>query len=116
MVTERSDGVVAALRASLPEQRLITAPDSVARYAHDEAEWAPYGQPAAVVRVSSTDEVVTVVRAAAEAGVAVVPRGAGSGLSGGANALDGCVMISFESMNSILEVNTAEQLAVVQRA
>ncbi len=114
MVTERSDGVVAALRANLPEQRLITAPESVARYAHDEAEWAPYGQPAAVVRVSSTDEVVAVVRAAAESGVAVVPRGAGSGLSGGANALDGCVMISFESMNSILEINTAEQLAVVQ--
>lgn len=109
-----ADRAIAALRATLPERQLITEPDSVARYAYDEAEWAPHGKPSAVVRVSSTEDVVTVVRACSEAGVPVVPRGAGTGLSGGANAVDGCVMLSFEAMNSIVEINPREQLAVVQ--
>lgn len=106
--------VLDALERELPAGQLVTDPDSVERYAHDEAEWAPYGKPAAVARVSSTEETAAVVRACDEAGVAVVPRGAGTGLSGGANAVDGCVLVSFESMNSILEINTREQLAVVQ--
>jgi glycolate oxidase len=108
------NGAVEALRAELPEHRLLTDPDSTARYAHDEAEWAPHGKPLAVARVTNTDEVAAVVRVCARAGVPVVPRGAGTGLSGGANAIDDCVLVSFEDMNSILEINTREQLAVVQ--
>ncbi|PKW17700.1 FAD-binding oxidoreductase [Saccharopolyspora spinosa] len=109
-----AEKALAALRAELPEPVLLTDPDSVARFAHDEAEWAPYGKPLAVVRATSTDDVVAVVRVCAELGVPVVPRGAGTGLSGGANAIDGCVLISFEGMNEILEINPREQLAVVQ--
>jgi glycolate oxidase len=108
------NGVLEKLRTLLPPRRLITDPVSVDRYAHDEAEWAPYGTPLAVARVAGTAEVAGLVRACAEAGVPVVPRGAGTGLSGGANAVDGCVLVSFEEMNSILEINTREQLAVVQ--
>jgi glycolate oxidase len=106
--------VVAALRTQIPGRRLITDADSVGRYSHDEAEWAPHGKPLAVVRAKRTDEVATVVRTCARAGVPVVARGAGTGLSGGANALDGCVVVSFEDMNSIVEINPREQLAVVQ--
>jgi glycolate oxidase len=109
-----AEKALAALRAELPEPVLLTEPDSVARFAHDEAEWAPYGKPLAVARATSTDDVVAVVRICAELGVPVVPRGAGTGLSGGANAIDGCVLISFEAMNEILEINPREQLAVVQ--
>lgn len=106
--------MLARLREQLPESALLTDPDSVARYAHDDAEWAPHGKPFLVVRPSSTEDVAAVVRAAAEAEVPVVPRGAGTGLSGGANAVDDCVMISFEQMNSIVEINPREQLAVAQ--
>ncbi|MCI2417583.1 FAD-binding protein [Saccharopolyspora sp. K220] len=109
-----AERALAALRAELPGPVLLTDPDSVARFAHDDAEWAPYGKPLAVVRPASTDEVVAAVRICAELGVPVVPRGAGTGLSGGANAIDGCVLISFEAMNQILEINPREQLAVVQ--
>ncbi|MEU6270522.1 FAD-binding oxidoreductase [Saccharopolyspora shandongensis] len=109
-----AEKALAALRAELPEPVLLTDPDSVARFAHDEAEWAPHGEPLAVVRATSTDDVVAAVRICAELGVPVVPRGAGTGLSGGANAIDGCVLISFEGMNEILEINPREQLAVVQ--
>ncbi|MER6814302.1 FAD-linked oxidase C-terminal domain-containing protein [Spirillospora sp. NPDC000708] len=103
-----------ALRAALPAARLVTDPDVVASYAHDEAEWAPHGTPAALVRAGSTEDVRAVVAACAEHGVPVVPRGAGTGLSGGANALDGCVLLSLEAMNEIVEIDAAERLAVVQ--
>ncbi|MBB5157860.1 FAD-binding oxidoreductase [Saccharopolyspora phatthalungensis] len=109
-----AEKALAALRAGLPEPVLLTDPDSVARFAHDDAEWAPYGKPLAVARTTSTDDVVAVVRICAELGIPVVPRGAGTGLSGGANAIDGCVLISLQGMDEILEVNPREQLAVVQ--
>ena len=66
------------------------------------------------MRPRSTAEVRAVVAACAEHGVPVVARGAGTGLSGGANALDGCVVISFEAMNAILAIDADERLAVVQ--
>ncbi|MER6992650.1 FAD-linked oxidase C-terminal domain-containing protein [Saccharopolyspora hirsuta] len=109
-----SENALAALRAELPESVLLTDPDSTGRFAHDEAEWAPFGKPLAVVRARSTEDVVATVRICAEFGVPVVPRGAGTGLSGGANAIDGCVLISLADMNRILEINPREQLAVVQ--
>ncbi|MFC7340086.1 FAD-binding oxidoreductase [Saccharopolyspora griseoalba] len=105
---------LAALRAELGEPVLLTDPDSTARFAHDDAEWAPCGKPLAVVRARSTADVAAAVRICAEHGVPVVPRGAGTGLSGGANAVDGCVVISLEGMDEILEINPREQLAVVQ--
>ncbi len=107
-------GVVEALHVVLDESKVVVDPDSIGRYAHDEAEWAPFGTPTAVVRPAGTDDVAAAVAVCAEHGVPVVPRGAGTGLSGGANALEGCVMLSFESMNRILEIDPREQLAVVQ--
>jgi glycolate oxidase len=106
--------IVTALRAVLPADRILTDPDLTSGYAHDEAEWAPRGQPAVVVRALDTAEVAATVRACAELRVPVVPRGAGTGLSGGANAVDGCVVLSLEAMRSILEINRGERLAVVQ--
>jgi glycolate dehydrogenase FAD-linked subunit len=106
--------IVAALRAALPADRVLTDPSVTESYAHDEAEWAAYGAPASVVRARDTAEVAATVRACAELGVPVVPRGAGTGLSGGANAVDGCVLLSLESMRAILEIDPAERLAVVQ--
>jgi glycolate oxidase len=55
-----------------------------------------------------------VVRACATHRIPVVTRGAGTGLSGGANAVDGCVLLSTERMRAIVEISTAERLAVVQ--
>jgi glycolate oxidase len=109
-----AESTVAALAEVLPASRLLTDADVMAGYSHDEAEWAPHGRPAAVVRASCTAEVAATVRACAALRVPVVPRGAGTGLSGGANAVDGCVVLSLEGMREILEIDTAERLAVVQ--
>ncbi|GAA1332370.1 FAD-binding oxidoreductase [Pseudonocardia xinjiangensis] len=108
------DPVVAELLAALPADRVLLDPDVMATYQHDEAEWAEFGRAAAVVRPRSTEEVAAVVAACARHARPLVPRGAGTGLSGGANAVDGCVVLSTERMREIVEINAAERLAVVQ--
>ncbi|RCV48014.1 FAD-binding oxidoreductase, partial [Marinitenerispora sediminis] len=60
------------------------------------------------------EHVAAAVRICAAARTPVVARGAGTGLSGAANAVDGCVVVSFERMNRILRVDTAESTATVQ--
>ncbi|MFC7327024.1 FAD-binding oxidoreductase [Marinactinospora rubrisoli] len=107
-------GIADALVTALGAEQVITDADIAAGYAHDEAEWAPYGRPAAVVRPRRTEDAATTVRICAEARVPIVARGAGTGLSGAANALDGCVVVSFERMNRILRIDTAESTATVQ--
>lgn len=102
------------VRLVVPADQLITDPDVVAGYAHDDAEWAPYGTPALVVRPRSPQDVQHVVRACRASRTPVVTRGAGSGQSGGANAVDGGVVISFEHMCAIQEIDALERLAVVQ--
>ncbi len=102
------------LFADLPPDRVVTDPDVLASYSRDTAEWAEAGQPLALVRPLSTAEVAAVVAACTREGIPVVPRGAGTGLSGGANAVDGGIVLSLERMRAILEINPAERLAVVQ--
>jgi glycolate oxidase len=102
------------LFADLPADRVITDPDVMAAYLHDDAAWADHGTPLAVVRPQSTGEVAAVVRECAARRIPVVPRGAGTGLSGGANAVEGGIVLSLERMAAILEINEAERLAVVQ--
>ncbi|MGW6158174.1 FAD-binding oxidoreductase [Streptomyces sp. NPDC055144] len=81
---------------------------------HDDAEWAPVGRALAAVRAADAGEVQQVVRACAALSVPVVTRGAGTGLSGGANATDGCLVLDLSRMNRILEIDTENLLAVVQ--
>src|SRR3569833_1567847 len=109
-----SGDVVAELERVLPAGRVVRDADELASYAHDEAEWAPYGRPAAQVRPRETADVREVVAVCAARGVPEVARGACTGLSGGANALDGCVVITFEAMNAVLRIDPDERLAVVQ--
>jgi glycolate oxidase len=103
-----------ALSRELPPERLVVDPDVLAALSHDDAEWAPAGQAAVGVRARSEAEVQHVVRTCAELGVPIVPRGAGTGLSGGANAVGGCVILDLSAMNQILEIDADNLLAVVQ--
>jgi glycolate dehydrogenase FAD-linked subunit len=103
-----------ALSRELPPERLVVDPDVLAALSHDDAEWAPAGQAAVGVRARSEAEVQHVVRICAELGAPIVPRGAGTGLSGGANAVGGCVILDLSAMNQILEIDADNLLAVVQ--
>ena len=113
-VTDRTSALLAALRAELPEDRIVDDPDVVASLSHDEAEWAPVGLAAVAVRARSEYEVQAVVRTCAQLSVAVVTRGAGTGLSGGANAVDGCVLLDLSKMNAVLDIDQANMTCTVQ--
>jgi glycolate oxidase len=106
--------VVAALRAVLPEGMVLTDPDLLRGHQRDEADLVPFGMPVAVVRPRSTEDVVATVRAAAEAGVPLVPQGARTGLAGAANTPDGAVVVSTVAMNRIVEIDAVNRVAVVQ--
>ena len=106
--------LVEALCREPAAERLVVDPDVLAAISHDDAEWAPTGQAAVGVRARSEAEVQHVVRTCAELGVPIVPRGAGTGLSGGANAVGGCVILDLSAMNQILEIDADNLLAVVQ--
>lgn len=110
----RAAALVADLRRRLPAEILVDKPDSVGAYRTDQAVWAPAGTPAVVVRAQTTEQVQQTVLSCIEHDVPVVGRGAGTGLSGAANALDRCVVLSFERMNRVLAVDPLEKLAVVQ--
>ena len=102
------------LAASVDAGDLVVDPDRLESYRTDQAPGLAAGVPLAVVLARSTEQVSAVLRAAAAYDVPVVPRGAGSGLSGGANAIDGCVVLSLERMDTILEIHPGDGVAVVQ--
>ena len=106
--------LVEALSLGLPGDRLVTDPDVLAAMSHDEAEWAPAGKAVAGVRARSEAEVQHVVRTCAEFGIPVVPRGAGTGLSGGANAVSGGVVLDLSRMDQVLQIDPDNLLCVVQ--
>jgi glycolate oxidase len=101
------------LRAELGD-RVVTDHDVLQSYSRDTASWAASGEPSALVRAARTEDVQTLARWATRHRVAIVPRGAGTGVAGGANASNGCVVLSFERMNRILELNADAMYAVVQ--
>ena len=104
---------VADLVAALPDGVVVTDADGMEKYRFDWSRDQSAGTPAAVVRAESAEQVQTAVRWAADHGVSVVPRGAGSGLSGGSTAVDGCLVLSLERMNAV-EIDPACQVAIAQ--
>ena len=104
---------LAELREALPESAVLSDPDVIEGYRYDWSRDPNAGTPLAVVRVVDASQVQSVIRWAAAHSVPVVPRGAGSGLSGGSSAVDGGIVLSLEKMNAI-EIDTDCQVAVVE--
>jgi glycolate oxidase len=108
------DGLIEALGAAVGAGGLMVDPDVTAAYSRDMMPLAPSGLPLAVVFPADTAQVAAVVRACVAHGVPIVPRGAGSGLTGAANGVDGAVTVVLTRMNRILEIDEGNRLAVVQ--
>jgi glycolate oxidase len=83
-------------------------------YTHDEALTATPVVPLAVVTPGATDEVVGILAVAARTGTPVMARGSGTGLSGASVPRADGILVSFERMNRILEIDTENHVAVVQ--
>jgi glycolate oxidase len=102
------------LTRQLSPGAVVTDADVIEGYRRDRAATVPAGRPRAVVRPGTVAEVSSTLRWANENAVPVVPRGAGTGLSGGANAIDGCLVLSLERFTAIREINARYQYAVVE--
>lgn len=106
---------IASVLADLVGPEHVVAGDGINDdYTHDEALGLPHQMPAAVVFPGDADEVTGIVKAAAAAGVPITARGSGTGLSGACIPKAGGVVVSFERMQRILEIDEQNHVAVVQ--
>jgi glycolate oxidase len=83
-------------------------------YSHDEALSVEHQKPLGVVRPSSAEQVSKILRLCTEKRVPVTPRGSGTGLSGACVPVPGGIVLSFERMKRILEIDTENHIAVVE--
>src|SRR4051812_25734484 len=99
-----SEDVIRRLRGAVGERNCISDPEQLRTYECDglTSFRAP---PGVVVLPASTGEVVEVVRIARAAGLPLVPRGSGTGLSGGAMPIPGCVLVALSRMRKILQID-----------
>jgi len=105
--------VIDDLTASLPAHVVHTDPETLGAHRQDRALDPAAGTPLAVVFAEATEHVSTALRWADRHRVPVVTRGLGSGLSGGASAIDGCLVLSTQRMRDV-HIDTDTATAVVQ--
>ena len=108
--------VAARLREVVSSDRVIDDPATLLPYSYDASFWSLRQRrtPSAVVVPESTAEVVAVVRIANETETPLVPRGAGTGQTGGAIAPEGGIVISFARMRTIVEIDRRNLQAIVE--
>ncbi len=112
----RGDGptLLRAVAARLPELRLLADRMDRESYRRDETAYLPAGLPLAVALPEETAQVAELVRLCGEHDVPIVPRGAGTGLSGGASGIEGALTIAFTRMNRVLEIDEANLTVTTQ--
>lgn len=109
----RRDEILAAMRVIVPGEGVIDHPDGLRPYETDGL--TAYRQPPMLVVLPETTQQVARVLAWCDAnGVKVVPRGAGTSLSGGALPLADGILLGLSRMNRVLEIDYADRVAVVQ--
>jgi len=106
--------LLAAIHAALPDLRLLEDPADRESYRNDETAYLTAGLPLAVALPETTAEVSALVRLAGEHRIPIVPRGAGSGLSGGAAGIEGGLTIAMTRMTRVLEIDRSNLVVVTQ--
>lgn len=110
-----SEEIIAELIKITGEKNVIVDPEKLETYSHDETPAEQYGKmPEVAVTPSTTDEIVKIMKLANKKLIPVTPRGAGSGLSGGAIPEYGGIVLSLEKMNRILEIDYKNMMAVLE--
>src|ERR1700749_2282967 len=102
------------LRKAVGESNVLAGASVHADYTHDEALTSGPVEPLALVMPGSTDEVSQVLRLGSEHGGPVVARGSGPGLSGAAVPVADGILLAFDRMKRIVEIDTENQVAVVE--
>ena len=106
--------ILEELRGVLGGSQLLTGSAVHADYTHDEAMTAAPVAPLAVVFPGSTDDVAKVLRLAHHHRVPVVARGSGTGLSGGCLPVADGIVLAFDRMRAIREIDTENQVVVIE--
>jgi len=89
--------------------------EAMEKYSHDEVAEKSYAHmPEVVVKPSTTIEIAKIMKLANKYKIPVTPRGAGSGLSGGAIPVNGGIVLSVEKMNKIIEIDKKNFIAIVE--
>jgi glycolate oxidase subunit GlcD len=109
----RVASIVSELESIVGKDRVLSDRAAVFPYECDGLT-SHVAEPGAVVFPSNREDVQQIVRACRRGGVSFVPRGAGTGLSGGALALDAGIVIECSRMNRIREIDAANRVAVVE--
>jgi glycolate oxidase len=98
-----------------PANLIFGEPERMQEFAHDEVAGAEYAHlPEVVVKPSNAEQVSWIMRLANRERIPITPRGAGSGLSGGAVPVFGGILLSVERMNRIVEIDRENMVAVVE--
>jgi len=113
VILARKAQIVARLRAVLPRDAVVDDPAETRAYECDALS-AYHCPPLCAVLPRSTAEVAAVLRLCHEMGVPVVPRGAGTSLSGGALPTADCVLLGVARLNAVLEIDLADRVIRVQ--
>jgi glycolate oxidase len=108
------DDVATRLAKIVGDRNLLTGDAISEDYTHDEALTEAPQKPGYVVKPATADEVAELLKVATEQRLPVTARGSGCGLSGAAQPVEGGLLISFERMNAVLEVDADNHVAVVQ--
>jgi glycolate oxidase len=108
-----SSAIVEALQGIAGEGNLLVGQEALEPYSHDETVGLQ-ANPEVVVKVTSARQVSEVLKLAQRERIPVTPRGAGYGLSGGAVAVRGGVVLSMEKMNRILEIDRENLMVTVE--
>jgi len=109
-----TDELVAALAGVVGDANVTTGDAIATDDTHDEAITATPVVPLAVVRPGSTDEVASILKLADASGTPVTARGSGTGLSGAAVPVEDGIVVAFDRMDAIVEIDTENHMAVVQ--
>lgn len=105
---------LSALEAALSPGAITTDRAVIESFSKDYSLYSPVGAAIALVRANSVEDVQATMRFAHAHRIPVVPQGARTGISGGSNAIDGCILLSVAKMNKILEINPTDTCVTVQ--
>ncbi len=108
-----SEQVFKSLAEIVGDENLLTSHDQLEKYSHDETEDLVY-YPQAVVRPANTTQVSDLMKLCNENMISITPRGAGTGLSGGALAIHGGLVISMDRFNKIIEIDERNLQATLE--
>jgi glycolate oxidase len=110
---ELSEKIIDALKEIVGKDNVLTIRESLETYSHDETPGLSH-LPDVVVKPKTAQEISKIMKLANKEEIPVTPRGGGTGLSGGAVPWLGGILMSFERMNQIKEIDTKNSMAVVE--